>query len=511
MDIKLLSKVLMALVLLAGVGCLTTKDEIKNKLVKAFLALCTIMVVCVFSATAMLRDKESKASAMMEAGQAEFLLRLEAATKALTESMPMGKLAGKSDKLDNQAAKTMAKAVDHDPSSLAFLFRNVVLLAEIGEHSSFETALGKVSRIKDARAEASHKLLSSLYEHKSLAAGDVTPSLKLAEELTDPGFFRDTVRLEIYKAAGEAYSKQYSTDRDAHIEAMRNYGARVLGFMVVICGLVLLGLLTLFVSLFFLPRKITSDVELAEIRAPANYGFLKVYGVFIGWLALECVLSPVMVQVMKPLKAAGTTPVMMGLLTMGIYLFNNLPALFLAWWFAIKPAGFKFGEAVKFRFKTPKHGIFALVFLGVSTWLTAIPVILGYSLMAKDIFKLEGGSSNPILNVVLQSTHGHDQLLTTFVFIIAIGVLPALCEETLFRGFLYTSLRCRLGAFLSMVISAFIFAAVHMDIGAFGQLFSLGFLFALIFERTRSLIPSMVAHCMWNSGTFILMMVLFGS
>jgi hypothetical protein len=80
----------------------------------------------------------------------------------------------------------------------------------------------------------------------------------------------------------------------------------------------------------------------------------------------------------------------------------------------------------------------------------------------------------------------------------------------LFRGFLYTSLRWKFGPFLSMLISAILFAAVHMDPGAFAQLFVLGFVFAFVMERTRSLIPSMVAHCMWNTGTFIVMMTVFG-
>ena len=37
----------------------------------------------------------------------------------------------------------------------------------------------------------------------------------------------------------------------------------------------------------------------------------------------------------------------------------------------------------------------------------------------------------------------------------------------------------------------------------------LGFLFAFIMEKTRSLVPSMVAHCMWNSCTFIMALVAY--
>jgi membrane protease YdiL (CAAX protease family) len=119
------------------------------------------------------------------------------------------------------------------------------------------------------------------------------------------------------------------------------------------------------------------------------------------------------------------------------------------------------------------------------------------------------GSANPILPIISEVVRS-DSWFIIFLFVFVLGVMPALCEETLFRGFLYTSLRAKHGVFFSVVVSAAVFAAVHMDFGAFLQLFILGAIFALVMERTKSLVPSMVAHCLWNSGTLILMMVAFG-
>jgi len=39
----------------------------------------------------------------------------------------------------------------------------------------------------------------------------------------------------------------------------------------------------------------------------------------------------------------------------------------------------------------------------------------------------------------------------------------------------------------------------------------IGLVLAFLYERTRSLIPSMIAHGLWNSGTFTFALVLFGS
>jgi len=90
-------------------------------------------------------------------------------------------------------------------------------------------------------------------------------------------------------------------------------------------------------------------------------------------------------------------------------------------------------------------------------------------------------------------------------------VMPAIFEETLFRGFLYPALRWKFGPMAAMCISALAFSLIHLDFGAASQLFVLGFMFAFAYEKTGSLIPPMVAHCLWNSSTFIVMSAFFSS
>ena len=43
-----------------------------------------------------------------------------------------------------------------------------------------------------------------------------------------------------------------------------------------------------------------------------------------------------------------------------------------------------------------------------------------------------------------------------------------------------------------------------------GEYLALGFLFAMVRERYQSILPSVVAHGMWNCGTFMLVLVLLG-
>jgi membrane protease YdiL (CAAX protease family) len=90
----------------------------------------------------------------------------------------------------------------------------------------------------------------------------------------------------------------------------------------------------------------------------------------------------------------------------------------------------------------------------------------------------------------------------------AIGLMPALCEETLFRGIVLPSF-LRWGAISAAVGSAVLFALIHVDVvGASPAFYRLPFAFAVglglavLRLVTGSLIPPMLAHAVLNTITF---------
>jgi membrane protease YdiL (CAAX protease family) len=494
---------LQVLIVIVGLGALLNKSALKPRLITALLGLCTILVVVVFSSNAANRVKDGKGAAVMEAGQSEFMMRMAAGFKAFSSGMP---LAGSksSDELYKSAAKSMESAVDHDPQSLSLRLKQVVLAAETGV--GFADELAAMRGYKDQRAGKSSELVDSIYQKKSLKAAESVSALALIDELISSGFYREVLKLEVYKVSGQ--KKVYDQAATEYNDSSRLFAARLAGLMLILAFSGLVGIIVLAVQLVKLPRNLSDEVTLAQIRAPAPYGFTKVYGVLIGWLTLESFLSPAVSFLLPHLKGSAKDPLMLALLTMTIYLVTNLPSLVLAWLIAIRPTGVGFFEAVKLRWRTPTRGPVGLVFAGILTWFACVPMVLASSVLAKNLLRAEG-SSNPVLTIIMEAVRSHNAM-AAILFVVAVGVLPAICEETLFRGFLYTSLRWRFGAFQSMLLSAFLFSAVHMDPGAFLPLFVLGFAFAFVFERTRSLIPSMIAHCMWNTGTFIFMLSIFG-
>ena len=87
----------------------------------------------------------------------------------------------------------------------------------------------------------------------------------------------------------------------------------------------------------------------------------------------------------------------------------------------------------------------------------------------------------------------------TGVFVI--GVAPVV-EEFFFRGFLYQSLRTRLGVSGGAVVSGLIFGAIHFKLEYLVPLAILGTALALLFQKTGSLWPCIIVHAANNALAF---------
>jgi uncharacterized protein len=85
------------------------------------------------------------------------------------------------------------------------------------------------------------------------------------------------------------------------------------------------------------------------------------------------------------------------------------------------------------------------------------------------------------------------------VGVFAIAVIAPLIEELLFRGLLQKSLMNHVPAWGAIVLSAFIFAAVHMQLYAMPALMALGAAFGYIYYKTGSLRMTIVLHMVNNA------------
>jgi membrane protease YdiL (CAAX protease family) len=85
-----------------------------------------------------------------------------------------------------------------------------------------------------------------------------------------------------------------------------------------------------------------------------------------------------------------------------------------------------------------------------------------------------------------------------------IGLVPSICEEIMYRGYVQRSLEKSWGIWTAIIVSGLIFGAYHLQITRILPLAALGMLFAYITYVSNSLIPAMVAHLVNNGGQVIL-------
>lgn len=150
----------------------------------------------------------------------------------------------------------------------------------------------------------------------------------------------------------------------------------------------------------------------------------------------------------------------------------------------------------KHRQKTNKSPVYKLLMtiFGFSSCMT-INFLVG---LLSAIFPIIGGTN---------FTWSYDTDTLTFILmIVVLAVLPALCEETAFRGIVMESLE-KYGNRFAAVISALLFAILHQSLSAMIFAFFSGLIFGFIKKSTGSLVPSVAAHFL-NNAVGIVMTVL---
>lgn len=101
------------------------------------------------------------------------------------------------------------------------------------------------------------------------------------------------------------------------------------------------------------------------------------------------------------------------------------------------------------------------------------------------------------LTLALQEAAGGGRAAWPFVLVLA--VIPAVCEELAFRGFILSGLRRGLPARSAVLLSAFLFALYQMNVFQFLPHFVLGTILGALVVRTGSVIPAVVFHLVYNT------------
>ena len=93
----------------------------------------------------------------------------------------------------------------------------------------------------------------------------------------------------------------------------------------------------------------------------------------------------------------------------------------------------------------------------------------------------------------------HIVLLTIF----HIGMVPAFCEELLFRGYILRNFERSMLPWMAIILSGLIFGLFHIRLTQFIPLALLGMIMAWMTIETRSIWPAVVAHFVNNAGSVL--------
>jgi len=135
-------------------------------------------------------------------------------------------------------------------------------------------------------------------------------------------------------------------------------------------------------------------------------------------------------------------------------------------------------------------------------WLTLV------TLQAGGYMKwMEALGAETVQDTVKFFQHSQDKLALGAMAVAAVIVAP-LCEEIVFRGYLYPAAKRFTGPATAMFCSALLFSLAHGSLAMLLPLFLLGFAFAWIYERTGSLWAPIFAHFCVNGSTVLIQFAL---
>ena len=108
---------------------------------------------------------------------------------------------------------------------------------------------------------------------------------------------------------------------------------------------------------------------------------------------------------------------------------------------------------------------------------------------------------------ITENMLNNSTILNLILCFITVAILPAVCEEFLFRGTLQKLFNEKLNIHIAVILSSIIFSLVHFDFSGFLPRIALGMFLGYLFYYSGSLWTSIFAHIV-NNGSQVIFMYL---
>ncbi len=144
--------------------------------------------------------------------------------------------------------------------------------------------------------------------------------------------------------------------------------------------------------------------------------------------------------------------------------------------------------------------------IGKTIWYSFLSLLLIflvsflYVFLMNSLFGIEAPSSK--IEILVRN-----RSISSNILLIVVALIAPFSEEIFFRGFLYSAFKKSWGINAALFLSSFLFAVVHLELYSFVPLMIIGWLLAYLFEKTKSLLPAIFLHGVYN---LILILILLG-
>lgn len=404
--------------------------------------------------------------------------------------------------------KLLEESLKASPDPLLVKARMIVVAA-MSDVAALKNPANLQKLIDDLKSAQKYKQLGETLEAVYINPQTVKPRLadhaRTIKTSFATGWYKDNALLSLYKVGNTAEYKKLS---DHLQERYFVTFVRCCVAVAVVIAAFFVGFVALIIMIGSLGRRDTRDIALAELPV-LQIDLKTVFAVFVAWQATEVALGALLRMIPKGAMSLHKDPVGLAVFVLLTYLVNMVPAVVWLYFLALKPRALPFLTAMKIRWRTQSAGPFKLILTGVLSWCAAVPLVVITCVLVTWLGGSRG-SDNPIIGQIISAATTASAPALILLFI-TVAVLAPIFEEIIFRGFLYASLRNRIGVFPAMLISSLVFAGIHLDPGGMPMLFAIGFILAVCYERSRSLVACMIAHGMWNGGTLLLSLSLMAN
>jgi hypothetical protein len=368
----------------------------------------------------------------------------------------------------------------------------ILIAIALGERGDYSNALSLLKRAESLLpSDSLPPLLQKLYDRKENLDKE-TISL-LTQELKNRlrGWFRDKPLARLYRLSGNiALARKLEANLERHNRPM---ALRIVFLAFYTFFIFLAGIFLLIFYLSTVSKRLPSHPE-----QPPSIGWGWAIAIILIFIILTSAIAAIpLFLVALPIYSTpfwrNAVPLfyLFSWITGGLFIFYLTLKLLSQHQLSLKDIGFKIDGLGNFLW-------------GLGGFLSAFPLVI-FTFFLSYLFRLssiKGREDIPLL--FLTSSSWGKVALFFMVF-----ALAPIFEELMFRGILYPSLRRELGIVPAIALSSFFFASIHADVSRLLPLMTLGALFAFLYEKKRSLIPSIVAHALWNAQNALFLFLLY--